>query len=60
MKPDNEHRPWKVLMPDNNGSKVVASYRLRNDAESHCQQLKRLLPDGGFTVVFEQPKISLR
>ncbi|MEH2085988.1 hypothetical protein [Nostoc sp.] len=60
MKPDNEYRPWVVLMTAGGQSQELARYRLRGDAESHGQTLKRLSPDGGFTVLFEEQQVSFK
>ncbi|MDZ8227548.1 hypothetical protein [Nostoc sp. ChiVER01] len=60
MKPDNEYRPWVVLMTVGSENQEVARYRRRGDAESHGQALNRLLSDRSFTVLFEQPQVSLR
>lgn len=52
--------PWLVVQRIGDGKhKTIARYRFRGDAESHAQQLQRMLP-GHFEVVFEQPRVSLR
>ncbi|MEH2113229.1 hypothetical protein [Nostoc sp.] len=42
------------------GNETALRYRLRGDAESYGQTLNRLSPNGGFTVLFKEPQISLR
>lgn len=49
---DIEYRPWVVF---SGAGAEVARYRYRGDAEAHAQTLRRLLPQGGFKVVFEVP-----
>jgi hypothetical protein len=47
---------WAVfrLLP-NFQRAVVARFRNPSDAEGHCQQLCRLIPDAEFIVVFDPP-----
>ena len=46
--------PWCIvrLLP-NMQRRIVARFRRRNDAESHLQVLRRLMPNVPFEIVFD-------
>lgn len=53
---NDDHRPWLVLFY--NAGMVrqeIASYSLRSDAETHAQNLRRMMRTAKVEVVFNQP-----
>jgi hypothetical protein len=52
--------PWCIIRPlPNLQRRIVARCRRRNDAESHLQVLRRLMPTVRFEIVFDQPPDEL-
>jgi len=46
--------PWCIIRPlPNLQRRIVARCRRRNDAESHVQVLRRLMPTVHFEIVFD-------
>ena len=46
--------PWCIIRPLQVGQRrIVARCRRRNDAESHLQVLRRLMPTVPFEIVFD-------
>ena len=46
--------PWCIIRPlPNLQRRIVARCRRRNDAESHLQVLRRLMPTVPFEIVFD-------
>ncbi|MBD0345595.1 MAG: hypothetical protein ICV63_12385 [Coleofasciculus sp. Co-bin14] len=46
--------PWCIIRPlPNLQRRIVARCRRRNDAESHLQVLRRLMPSIPFEIVFD-------
>lgn len=51
--------PWCIVRSlPNLQHLIVARFRRRNDAVSHLQVLKQLIPDATFAIVFEPPSRS--
>ncbi|HEY9820842.1 MAG TPA: hypothetical protein V6D35_08680 [Candidatus Sericytochromatia bacterium] len=46
--------PWCIIrLFPNMQQRIVARFRRRNDAESHLQVLRRLMPSVPFEIVFD-------
>ena len=51
--------PWCIVRSLPNSQQViVARFRRRNDAVSHLQVLKQLIPGATFAIIFEPPTRS--
>lgn len=55
-----EYKPWSVLFynPKNVRQEIV-SYSLRSDAETHAQNLRRMMRTAKVEVVFNQPVVRV-
>ncbi len=52
--------PWCIIRPLPNCKRyIVARFRRRNDAESHLQVLRRLMPTVPFEIVFDMTSEEL-